>query len=103
MLNLEGAQENLVAQQRLARALFQQGKAAEAYETLKKAKKIDRDIAKKQGTLESVLTPEAIMAQYFDQNGGPTSATEYVEKWFNAALKMAPNDLETRRVVALWA
>jgi len=95
--------EDLIAYQRLARALFQQGKARESYEVLKKAKEIDRANAKKNGTREVFLTPEAILAQYYDQYEGPTSKTGNAEKWFKIALAQAPGDLHTRQVVALWA
>ena len=86
---LKLAPEDLVAHQRLARALFWQGKAKDAYDILKKAKEIDRENAKKNKTREVFLTPEAIMAQYYDQFEGPKSATGNAEKWFKAALKKA--------------
>ncbi len=95
--------EDLVAQQRLARALFWQGKAKEAYNVLTAAKQIDRDNAKKSGKPEVVLTPEAILAQYYDQFEGPESKTGNAEKLFKDALRMAPDDLPTRRAVAMWA
>ena len=91
------------AHQRLARCLFWQGKAAEAYELLKQAKQIDRDNAMKYKTRESLLTPEAIMGQYYDEFEGPKSTTGNAEKWFRAALKADPNDLPARQIVAGWA
>lgn len=98
---LKLAPEDLVAHQRLARSLFWQTKAKEAYDILKAAKKIDRDNAKKNGTREVFLTPEAIMAQYYQQFEGDKSQSP--ETWFRAALKANPDDLTTRQVVAIWA
>jgi tetratricopeptide (TPR) repeat protein len=98
---LELAPEDLVAHQRLARSLFWQGKAKESYEMLKAAKKIDREKAAKDKTREVFLTPEAIMAQYYDQFEG--SGSKNPEIWFKSALKNAPDDLTTRQVVAVWA
>jgi tetratricopeptide (TPR) repeat protein len=95
--------EDLLAYQRLARALFWQGKDKEAYDVLRTAKQIDREIAKKRGAPEVVLTPEAILAQYYDQREGPASKTGIAEKFFKAALRMTPDDLPTRRAVAVWA
>ena len=100
---LNFASDDLVAHARLARVLFWQGKAAEAYDHLKKAKQIDRDRARKYRTLEIFLTPEAVMAQYYDQFEGPKSTTGNAEKWFRAAVKNAPDDLRAREVVANWA
>jgi tetratricopeptide (TPR) repeat protein len=95
------APEDLNAHQRLAHSLFWQGKAKEAYEILKAAKKIDRENAETKKTKEVFLTPEAIMAQYYDQFEDKKS--ENPKKWFDAALRIAPKDLATRQVVALWA
>ena len=81
--------------------MFWQGKAAEAYDILKAAKKIDRENAKKNSGKEVFLTPEAIMAQYYEQFEGEKSDNPKI--WFDAALKKAPEDLPTRQVVALWA
>jgi len=41
------------------------------------------------------------MAQYYDQFEDKKS--ENPKKWFDAALRIAPKDLATRQVVALWA
>ncbi|MGO9112431.1 MAG: tetratricopeptide repeat protein [Thermoguttaceae bacterium] len=98
---LKLAPENLDAHQRLAKSLFWQGKAKEAYDLLKQAKEIDRANAKKNKTREVFLTPEAIMAQYYYQFEGKDSKNP--ETWYRAALKAAPNDLPTREVVAVWA
>ena len=70
---------------------------------MKAAKQIDRENATKNKTREVFLTPEAIMAQFYDQFEGRTSKTGNAEKWFKAALKKAPDDLPTRQVVAVWA
>jgi thioredoxin-like negative regulator of GroEL len=53
--------KDLVAQQRLARALFWQGKAKEAYDALTAAKQIDCENARNGGR-EEVLTPEVLSA-----------------------------------------
>ncbi len=98
---LKVAPEDLPAHQRLAKALFWQGNAKEAYTILKAAKEIDRANAKKNKKPEGFLTPEAIMAQYYDQFEGAGSKNP--ETWYLAALKAAPNDLTTRQVVAVWA
>ena len=72
-LKLDTARESLWGHQHLAGPFFG-GKVAEAYEILKKAEQIDRDnVKKRKPPKEEVLTAEAIMAQYFDQYGGPTS------------------------------
>lgn len=92
--------ENLYTYQRLARALFQQGKVNEAYDMLKKGKQQDIASAKKNKTREQFLTPEAIMAQYYDQYD-PTSGN--AEVMFKRAIEAAPGDLPTRQVFAVWA
>ncbi len=97
------APKDLGVHQRLAKAQFYQGQAGDAYNTLKAAKQIDRDNAAKNKTREVFLTPEAIMAQLYDQFEGRSSKTGNAEKWFKAALKLAPDDLPTRQVVAVWA
>jgi len=75
--------------QRLARVLFQQGKAEEALEKLRAAAKAD----------PTVLTPEATMAQFYEQAGDRQKATESMI----AALKARPRDLNTRLAAAQWA
>ena len=97
------APKDLVAHQRLARAMFQQGKAQDAYDILKKAKAIDLANAQEPNGKEVFLTPEAIMAKFYDEFEGAGSKTGNAELWFKAALKKAPNDLPTRQVVAIWA
>ena len=98
---LKLAAEDLLAQQRLARCLFWQGLAKEAYDVLKAAKQMDVANANANKTKEVFLTPEAIMGQYYSQFEAPR--TENAEKWFRSALEHAPNDLATRQVVAVWA
>ena len=68
---LKLAPEDLVAHQRLARALFWQGNAKDAYEILKAAKKIDPRMPRRTRRGRVFLTPEAIMAQYYDQYERP--------------------------------
>ncbi len=68
---LKLAPEDLAAHRRLARSLFRQGKAREAYEILKKAKQIDRENAKKHGTREVFPDPEDIITHNFAISRGP--------------------------------
>ena len=68
---------------------------------MKAAKKIDGENAKRNGTKEVFLAPEAIMAKFFVEREGPKSTIP--EKWFKAGLRLAPNDLPTRQAVAEWA
>lgn len=98
------APEDLDAHLRLARALFWQGKAKDAYDILKAAKQIDRENARRNNERGTLLPPEATMAQYYDQFEDDTPPpTGNAEVWFKAALKKAPDDLPARQVVALWA
>jgi len=104
---LKLAPDDLVAHQRLARAMFWQDDVKGAYAILKAAKAIDvANVEKKKSPREVFLTPEAIMGQYYDQLEGPQG--DKTDKgnpkiWFTAALKKAPDDLPTRQVVAIWA
>jgi tetratricopeptide (TPR) repeat protein len=75
---------------RLARALFQQKKAAEAYNKLKDAYKADPT---------NVLTPEAALGRFYEQFGDPENA----KKWMATALTRYPEDLRTRLAVGQWA
>ena len=100
---LKIAPDDIIALQRMARALFCQGQTREAYEFLKKAKAIDRENAKKNGSREFMLVPEAIMGQYYNLFEGPKSKSGNTEKWFRTALKTVPDDLNTRQVVCVWA
>jgi len=95
--------EDTIAYQRLARALFRQGKGSEsaAYEALRKAKEIDLAVSRREKTREVVLTPEAIMAKYYDEIEGPKSTKPRI--WFDAAVKNAPKDIPTRQAFATWA
>jgi tetratricopeptide (TPR) repeat protein len=82
--------------QRLARALFLQSKAGEAYNWLKKAKETD----------PNVLTPEAQLAQLYEQFPDEKEREKNhaeAKKWMADALKKAPKDLKTRLVAAQWA
>ncbi len=99
---LKLAPEDLAAHRRLARSLFRQGKAREAYEILKKAKQIDRENAKKHGTREVFPDPEDIITHNFAIVEGPKAATGNCEESFRTALKNAPNDLPTRLAAAVW-
>ena len=77
-----------MAHQRLARSLFWQTRAADAYDILKSAKKIDRENAAKNKTREASPLPEAIMAQYYEQFEGRDVPDRERRKWFKALLKM---------------
>lgn len=98
------APDNLQARQRLARALFWQGKAPDAYIVLKEARDKDRENAKKNHTDEQFPVPEAVMAQYYEQYEGPEADKKgHPKTWFDAALLRAPKHLLTRLIVAQWA
>jgi len=75
---------------RLARVLFQQKDAATSLDKLKEAKKVDPD---------NVLTPEALLAQFYEQFGDRKNA----EKWMGNALKAAPKDPKTLLVAGQFA
>lgn len=80
---------NSAALLRLAGAQFQQGNAADAYATLKRAKSVDP---------QNVLTPEVILARGYEDFGDHRNA----RIWMSNALKVAPADLRTRLAVAEW-
>jgi tetratricopeptide (TPR) repeat protein len=81
--------KNAVALQQLAWVLFQQQKPTDALEKLKAAQAADKN----------VLTPEAILAQFYQRNGDKKSAA----KWMVAALTAAPKDLRTRIFATQWS
>ncbi len=81
--------DNVMALQRLGRALFQQNKADEAMEKFRAAKKAN----------DQVLTPEAIMAQLYESAG----QREQAAKMMVAALNAEPKNLQTRLAAAQWA
>ena len=85
---LKIAPDDLLAHQRLARALFWQGKAQESYDMLKAAKAIDRENAKKNKTKEVFLTPGGHHGQVLLRIRGRSRPNP--EKWYKAALKTAP-------------
>ncbi|MCC6126549.1 MAG: tetratricopeptide repeat protein [Pirellulales bacterium] len=74
--------KNAIVMQRVARSLFQQKKAQEAFEKLKQAKQAD----------DKVLTPELILAKLYLGFNDPTNA----KKWTAEGLKNASKDLSTR-------
>jgi len=94
-LKLEPKDANVM--QRLAQALFQQGKRAPAYDMLKEAKKND----------STVLTPEAQLGQFYEYLPGDEKEKEKnhadAKKWMLSALGQAPKDLRTRLVITQWA
>jgi tetratricopeptide (TPR) repeat protein len=87
--------DDLTAWQRLARSLFLQHNAKDAYQVLQEAKKLDRGNSR-------MLAPAAIMGQYFYQ--APALYPDQDPKiWFDYAVKNAPHDVATRQAVATWA
>jgi Tfp pilus assembly protein PilF len=60
-----------------------------ALEKLKEAAKVDPEI----------LTPEAMLAQYYEQSGDHENA----KKWMVSALTLAPKDLKTRLTAGQWS
>ncbi len=86
---LEAQPESAAAMQRLARVLFKQTKAQEAWDQLKAAKEAD----------PKMLNPAAILAGYYQQAKDPTNA----KKWMDYAVQSEPKDLRTRLVAAGWA
>jgi tetratricopeptide (TPR) repeat protein len=97
------APEDLIAHQRLARALFLQGKTTEAFDLLKKGKAIDLRNSKKLGVGEQMPIPEVIMARFYDELEGPKSKTGNAEKWFKIAMEKAPGDMKVRVEAANWS
>ena len=77
------------ALQLLARVLFEEGKPEEAIEKLKAAKLTDVEM----------LTPEAMVAQWYEGADDRDNAIKYM----TAALKKAGRDYKTRFVAADWA
>jgi tetratricopeptide (TPR) repeat protein len=115
---LKLAPKDLLAHQGLAHALFRQGKTTEAYDILKKAKEIDRENAKKDGTREVLPTPEANIARFANEpkseiwthdgtlplQAGPAlyEEGENPEIWYGGH-GTVPNDLGACMEIALWA
>jgi tetratricopeptide (TPR) repeat protein len=80
---------NPVALQQLAWVLFQQDQPTEALEKLKAAHAANKES----------LTPEAILAQFYQRKGD----TKNAKHWMIAAINAAPKDLRTRLVAAEWS
>ena len=81
--------KNAAPLQRLAHSLFQQKKPDAALENLRTAVKLD----------DELLTPEAVLARWYEQTGDRANA----EKWMAAALNAAPTNAKTRVNAAQWA
>jgi tetratricopeptide (TPR) repeat protein len=81
--------KNSAALQQYGRALFKQKKVDAALEKLKAARALN----------EKLLTPEATLADYYQEDGDTANAS----KWMKAAIEAAPNDLSTRLTAAQWA
>ncbi len=84
-LKLDAA--NTTAMQRLARALFRQGKASEALDQLKAAEAADP---------KNMLSSAATLARFYQQAGD----TENARQWIDYALKKSPSDIRIRLVAA---
>jgi tetratricopeptide (TPR) repeat protein len=87
--------KNSQALQQLASVLFKQKDVDGALAKLKEAKAADA----------KVLTPEAILALYYQQSGGDTDkekkdSKDNAKKWMAAALTKAPDDLDTQLYAA---
>ncbi len=81
--------EDVRALQLYSQTLFEDGKVEEALEKLRELKK----------TNETALTPEAILATWFQQKGDKDNAKKYMIE----AINQAPNDFNTRLAAAHWA
>jgi len=81
--------KNTGAMQMLALCLFQQKDVTGALGKLKEAAKL----------VPEILTPEATVARYYEQEGDRENA----KKWMISALTQAPKDLKTRLVACEWA
>jgi tetratricopeptide (TPR) repeat protein len=81
--------KNVTALQHYARALFQQKRVTAALEKLRAARAVN----------EKLLTPEAVLADFYHQEGDKANAG----KWMKAAIEAAPDDLSTRLAAAEWA
>ena len=86
---LDKQPDNAAALQLLGRVLFEEGKPQEALEKLQAAKAAN----------EKVLTPQAIMAQWYEADDDRSNAA----KSMTEALTIAPKDFETRMAAAKWA
>ena len=86
---LKAQPKSAAAMQRLARVLFMQNKAKDAWDQLKAAGEAD----------PKILTPAATLARLYQQAGNSAKAKE----WMDHAVKVAPKDLNTRLVAAQWA
>ena len=81
--------KNAAALQQYGRALFKQKKVEAALEKFKAARALN----------DKLLTPEAVLADYYQEDGDTANAS----KWMKAAIEAAPNDLNTRLAAAQWA
>jgi tetratricopeptide (TPR) repeat protein len=81
--------KSIDAMGRLALCLFRQKNALGALEILKAAQKIE----------PKMLTPEAILAQYYANSDDQANA----KKWYDIALKVAPKDPNTIYQAGEWA
>jgi tetratricopeptide (TPR) repeat protein len=86
---LEFCARDATAMQRLARVLFQQGKAAEALKWLRKSKEAGG---------QDILTPEATLARFYEQYPDHMDAAI----WMHKALEKAPEDMATQLAAGQW-
>jgi len=84
---LKADPKSVAAMQRLARALFQQGRASEALDRLKAAEAADP---------ENVLSSAATLARFYQQAGDEENA----KKWIDYALKKSPQDARVKLIAA---
>jgi cellulose synthase operon protein C len=81
--------KNAAAMQRVAYGLFQQKNVDGALEKLREAAKAD----------PLMLTPEAVLAQFYQRAGD----RENVTKWMTAAVTAAPKNVKTQLAAGQWA
>ena len=85
---LKSDPKNVAAMQQLARIYLNMDKIDDAIAALTKAKAVEKNI----------LTPEAIVAMFYQQKGEKNMAATYMAK----AREKAPRDLSTRLAAAQW-
>ena len=91
LLNEDAA--NVVALQLLAGVFFEEGNTEKALDKLLNAK----SVAQREG--KPMLTPQALMGQWYEKKKDRRNATEMMKK----AIEAAPDDFLTRLAVADWA
>jgi predicted Zn-dependent protease len=102
---LKKSPDDAIAMQRVARAQFWQLRPRDSYDSLKRAKELDVETSKKTHTSEQMLPAAAVIAQYYDAYECAVCAekSRSAENFFKYSLKVSPNDMNLRTVVARWA